>query len=200
MIGFLRWRSTLLPPGRNQAEGGLQCGESSISHAPVRTGRAVSAALVLACTLSLLFMPAPASGASNKVRLTGLTDVNFGTIANLGSDSVQSESVCLYANTDTSAYDVTAIGTGPDGAFQLSSGLSAMPYEVQWSSTAGQSSGAQLSPNLPLTGQTSGARHQTCINGPAASASLVLVLRSAALSTATAGSYSGTLTLLVGPE
>jgi hypothetical protein len=174
--------------------------DSSSSRAAARTGRAIRAVLVLACTSTLLSLPAASSGASNKVRLTGLTDVNFGTISNLGSDSVQSESVCLYADTDTNGYDVTAIGTGPGGAFQLASGLSAMPYEVQWSSTAGQSSGAQLAPSLPLTSQTSAASHQTCANGPAASASLVLILRSAALSSATAGSYSGTLTLLVGPE
>jgi hypothetical protein len=58
----------------------------------------------------------------------------------------------------------------------------------------------QLSPNVPLTGQTSAASHQVCSNGPATSASLIVLLRSAGLSSVTAGTYSGTLTLLVGAE
>ena len=95
---------------------------------------------------------------------------------------------------------VTATGTGPAGAFQLASGLGSLPFEVQWSSVSGQTSGATLSPNVPLTGQVSSATQQTCNSGPASSASLVLVLRSAALSSATAGTYNGTLTLVVGPE
>jgi hypothetical protein len=44
------------------------------------------------------------------------------------------------------------------------------------------------------------ASHQTCSTGPASSASLIILLRSAALSSARAGSYNGTLTLVVGPE
>jgi hypothetical protein len=58
----------------------------------------------------------------------------------------------------------------------------------------------QLSPNVPLTGQTSTATQQTCNSGPATSASLIVVLRSTALSSATAGTYNGAVTLLVGPE
>ena len=75
-----------------------------------------------------------------------------------------------------------------------------MAYDVQWSGSPGQSSGAQLTPNVPLTGQVSTASQQTCNNGPVSSASLIVILRSAALSSATAGTYNGTLTLLVGAE
>ena len=150
--------------------------------------------------LALLLIAAPARAASNKVRISGLGDVAFGTIANLGLDAVQSQSVCVYADTATNGYNVTASGSGSGGAFQLASGLARLAYEVQWSSSAGQSSGVQLSPNTPLPGQTSSATQQTCNNGAATTASLILVLRSAALSSASAGSYSGTLTLVVGAE
>jgi hypothetical protein len=44
------------------------------------------------------------------------------------------------------------------------------------------------------------ATQQTCNSGPATSASLVVILRTAALSSAAAGSYSGSLTLVIGPE
>ena len=158
---------------------------------------AVAVAVGLA---SLLLAPTEAAAASNKVRVTDLTDVAFGSVANLSVDAVRSQSVCLYADTNTNGYSITATGTGPSGAFQLTSGLAAMNYEVQWSSSAGQNSGANLAPNVPLGGQVSSATHQTCNNGPATSASLILVLRSSALSSAKAGNYNGTLTLVVGPE
>lgn len=162
--------------------------------------RSAAKASSLWICICLVLMCQPASAASNKVRITNLTDVSFGTISNFASDAIQAESVCLYSDTNTSGYNITATGSGPAGAFQLSSGLSSLAYEVQWSSSAGQASGAQLSSSVPLTGQISSATQQTCNNGPANSASLVVIVRSAALSSAAAGSYSGTLTLVVGPE
>jgi len=149
---------------------------------------------------AILFGGHSADAASNKVRLTNLSDVSFGTVANLSSDAVQSQSVCVYADTNTNGYNVTGIGTGPAGSFQLSAGATSMAFDVLWSSSTGQTSGIQLTPNVPLTGQVSPATHQTCANGPATSASLVVVLRSIALSSAAAGTYSGSLTLLIGPE
>ena len=154
----------------------------------------------LAAFLGLLLVGQPAQAASNKVRITSLSDVAFGTIANLSVDGIRSQDLCLFADTATNGYNITATGTGPGGAFQLSAGLGSMAYEVQWSSTSGQSVGTQLSPNVPLTGQASAATHQLCANGPATSASLIIVLRASALSSASAGTYSGNLTLVVGAE
>lgn len=161
---------------------------------------ALRSAAMATLPLALLLAPALASAASNKVRITNLGDVAFGAIGNLGTDAVRSQSVCLYADTNTNSYNITATGTGPAGAFELSSGVASMPYEVQWSSASGQSTGSQLAPNVPLAGQLSSGTQQTCSNGPATTASLILVLRSAALSSAAAGTYSGTLTLVVGAE
>ena len=160
-------------------------------------------ARVTASALALLatrFGEAPAAGVSNKVRIGNLADVAFGTVANLGTDAIQSQNVCVYADTATNGYNVTGSGTGPGGSFQLSSGTASMPYDVLWSSSTGQNTGAQLTANTPLTGQISGASQQTCSSGSANSASLVVVLRSTALSSAPAGTYNGTLTLDIGPE
>ena len=152
-----------------------------------------------AALAALLLAGAPAHALSNKVRITKLTDVAFGTIPNLSVDAVRSQSVCLYSDTATAGYNVTATGSGTGGAFQLS-GPGSLAFVVQWSSSAGQSSGVQLAPNVPLTGQVSSATQQACANGPATSASLIVILRSSALSSAGAGTYNGTLTLLIGPE
>jgi hypothetical protein len=153
----------------------------------------------LLCLLASL-IEGPAYAASNKVRITKLADVAFGTIGNVSQDAVDSQSICLHADTANNNYNITASGGGPGGTFLLSSGASSLPYEVQWSSSAGQSSGAQLQPNTPLTGQVSASTHQVCTTGPARSASLIVVLPASALSSATAGAYNGTLTLVVGPE
>lgn len=162
--------------------------------------RSASLPVFLWAVLALLASASPAGAESSKVRITKLVDVAFGAVANLGVDSARSQSVCLYADTPTNGYTVTAVGSGVGGAFDLSSGTATMPFAVAWSSSGGQTAGTQLTPNVPLTGQVSTATHQTCNNGPATSASLVVILRSTALSSAMAGSYSGTLMLIVGPE
>lgn len=187
------WPNIMLPPLPSTGSG-AGCSAKRLPRPALEHAFRALAALLL------LLAAGPAPGASNKVRITKLANVDFGTVGNLGIDAARSQSVCLYADTATSGYNVTASGTGAGGAFQLSSGASALAFEVQWASSAGQGTGTQLSPNVPLTGQVSTATQQTCNNGPATSASLIVILRSAALSSATAGTYNGTLTLVVGPE
>ena len=137
---------------------------------------------------------------SNNVRITKLSDVSFGLIADLGSHAVRSQDVCLFAQTATRGYNIRGVGSGPGGSYDLTSGSTFLPYEVQWSSVAGRTTGSDLPANGVLTGQISSATQQECKNGPSTSASLIVILSSDALSSATAGSYSGTLTLVVGPE
>ena len=150
--------------------------------------------------LVFTFAASPLHAQSNNVRITKLSDVAFGAIGNVGADATNSQSLCIYANTANQGYRITASGSAPGGAFSLTSGSFLLNYEVQWNQTPSQSSGTQLTPNVTLTGLISSATQQTCNSGPATSASLILILRSSELSNARAGSYSGTLTLLVGPE
>jgi hypothetical protein len=155
--------------------------------------------LILCIAAGTLLWSSP-GGAADKVRLTGLADLAFGTVGNLGLDAVRARDVCIYSNSVTSGYHVTATGTGAAGAFELSSGTDALPFDVAWNSAPGQSSGAILVPNVPLTGQISSATQQTCNSGASTTASLIIILRTATLSSSTAGNYTGTLTLVVGPE
>ena len=152
------------------------------------------------CSALLLLHSVPLEAASNKVRISGLGDLTFGTLADLSADAVQSESLCLYSDSATNGYNVRASGSGPGGAFTLTSGGDSLPFEVQWNSAAGRSSGTQLTANVATSGQVSSATQQSCNSGPATSASLIVVVRSSALSSAPAGSYNGSLTLVVGPE
>ncbi|QDP20415.1 hypothetical protein [Sphingomonas xanthus] len=155
-----------------------------------------AAALCIAAAGSLL----PAAAHAQQVRVTSLTDVNFGMVNNLTVDAVQSQSVCVWANGSARAYSVRATGSGAGGAFVLSSGPASMAYQVRWNDAAGMSNGQQLNPGIPLGGQTTNAQNQLCTNGPPATASLIVVLPATSLMTASQGAYSGTLTLLVAVE
>lgn len=153
-------------------------------------------AMLFVATTAVVATPASAQ----KVRIDGLVDVNFGTIANLTVDSRQSQSLCVFSQSANGGYNIRAFGSGAGGAFGLASGANSLAYEVQWSAASGQTSGIMLTPNTTLTGLTSVATHQACNNGPPTSASLIVVLRAADLTGAIAGTYSGTLTLVVAPE
>ena len=158
--------------------------------------RATRAAAFLAATSLLVATPAEAQ----QVRITRLSNANFGTITNLASDTQRNQSVCIYSSVADKGYNVTASGSGSGGAFTLSSGSATMAYEVQWNDVTGQTSGTDLSPGIKLSGLTTTATSQNCGSGPSRTASLIVLLRAATLGSATAGTYSGTLTLLIEPE
>lgn len=130
--------------------------------------------------------------------MSGLSDVTFGAVSNLDADAVQSQSVCLYSQ--SSRYSIRADGSGTGSAFVLSTGAANLAYEVRWNGQGGQTDGTALSPGAALGGLTTNAQNQNCASGPATTASLILVLPATALSAATQGSYSGTLTLIVAEE
>lgn len=147
--------------------------------------RRLAAAAMLALTA-----PSYAQG----VQVTGLSDVAFGTIGGFGSDLVRSQSICAFSGLLGGRYSVTASGSGAGGAFTLSNGAAALPYEVQWNTTAGQSSGIGLTANVPLSGQT---MLLSCPVLQTTNTSLIVILRAAQLHVATAGNYSGTLTVIL---
>ena len=154
-------------------------------------------------TAFLLFLGAvaqPAPVSAQKVRITGLSDVDFGLITNLQADNRRSQNLCLFSNSPGGAYSVVASGSGPGGSFALGNGSSSLAFDVEWSPQSGQTSGTRLSANSPLPGQASAATHQFCNSGPATSASLTIVLRATELSRARGGLYSGSLTLLIAAE
>ena len=155
-------------------------------------------------TLFLILCSSPSfgqAGGADRVRISSLSDVPLGTISNFTSDYVRTQSVCLYAKAPPADnYRITATGSGSGGVFSLSSGNDTLPYYVQWSNASDQSNGTLLSPNTPLTGLPNFARSPDCSNGPATTASLIVTVRSSDLAGAIAGSYRGSLTLLVAPE
>lgn len=153
-----------------------------------------------ALALALMQPSAALAAPTQKARISGLSDVSFGLIVNFSVDQKNSQNICVYSQGSSGLYRVTANGSGPGGSFVLSSGNDSMPYEVQWSDVPGQATGTSLAPGIPLTGLSSDAGNQNCQSGPPATASLITILRGSDVSVARAGSYSGTITLLLAPE
>jgi hypothetical protein len=136
----------------------------------------------------------------NRVQLSGLTDVSF-----LNQDpataALNAQNVCVWSNTSTKGYNVTATGSGTAGAFTLNNAALTVPYSVEWSQTSGQSSGTALTTGTALTGLKSTATSATCASGASSSASLIVKISTANLQTMQAATtYTGTLTLVVAPE
>lgn len=156
--------------------------------------------LAFSLTLFLTAAAISAQAEAQKVRITNLSDVDFGLVSNLRADAKRSQNVCVFSQSTGGRYSITATGSGSGSAFTLSNGANSLDYEVEWADQSGQSSGTSLAPNVAATGRVSAATHQSCNSGPAASASLIVILRSSSLTQAREGNYSGSLTLLVAAE
>src|SRR6187200_827914 len=92
-----------------------------------------------------------------RVRISGLTDVDL-TNSDPSMNAAVAQNVCVWSNTATRGYRVTATGSGAANAFTLANGaLPAVPYTVEWSGTSGQSIGTSLTTGSVLAGQTSSA-------------------------------------------
>lgn len=136
----------------------------------------------------------------SRARITGLQDVAF-TNQDPATAASDAQSVCVWSNTATKEYTITATGSGTGSAFTLSNGSGTVPYSIEWAASSGQTSGTALTAGTASASLTSTATSQNCASGPAASASLIVGIGTTDLGTMGAGSsYAGTLTLLVTPQ
>jgi hypothetical protein len=136
----------------------------------------------------------------NRARITGLSDVAF-----LNQDpntaATNAQNVCVWSNTATKGYTVTASGNGAANAFTLANGALTVPYSVEWNASSGQTSGTALTAATASGGLVSTATHQTCASGPSASASLIVGISTTDLGGMQAATtYTGTLSLLITPQ
>jgi hypothetical protein len=143
----------------------------------------------------------------SRVQITGLSDVAF-TNQDPTVAASNAQNVCVFSNTAGKKYNITATGNsagagGGGTAFTNGgTGLTAVPYTVEWAQTSGAASGTALTSTTTLTGQASTATSPTCTGGsPVTTATLFVKMSTAALQAMqSSATYSGTLTLVVGPE
>lgn len=154
-------------------------------------------ALITALAPAFLLAPGMAF-AGEKVRIGQLNDLAFGILPTVSVDQIASDNLCVYSTSATHGYRVTVTGNGPTAAFVMTSGNDQLPFDVQWAFSSGQTTGTSLTPGVALAGTTSNDSDQNC--SLSRSASLIAVVRATDNGAATAGTYSGSLTILVAPN
>jgi len=136
-----------------------------------------------------------------RVQISGLSDFAFGTLDPTTAAST-AKNVCVWSNTATRGYNITATGDGAASAFTLTNGSTTLAYGVEWAGSSGQSTGTSLATSSAATGFTSTATNPSCSAGPATTASLIVKFSTAQMQSAvgSASAYTGILTLVVAPE
>jgi hypothetical protein len=157
--------------------------------------------ILIVGSAAALSLALAAPSRAQTAQISGLQDVNFGTIPTMAQQSnSQNVVVCSYRNRPhVMNYSVIASGSGSGGAFQLSWGGVSLPYDVQWADSPGQTGGAMLQAGVPSSGFGNAANGFDCSQQPN-TASLTVTIRAADLASAQAGSYSGSLQLTIVPE
>jgi hypothetical protein len=127
-----------------------------------------------------------------------LTDFAFGQISSLSSDVNNRQNTCSFGGLTPVSYSVTATGSGSGATFSVTNGSSTVPYEVQWAQSANATSGSNLAANQPLLNQSNASllSSLTCGLG-LQNATVIVIVRAVSLQQATAGSFTGTLSILL---
>ena len=137
----------------------------------------------------------------SRVQITGLSDISFANVEpNAAASSSQNN--CVWSNTATKGYTITASGSGAGGAFTLASAsLTPVPYSVLWNQSSGQTSGTSLTAATASTGFISTATAPGCATSPSSTSSLTVTIAQPQLQAMPSlTTYTGTLTLLVNPQ
>lgn len=131
--------------------------------------------------------------------ITSLEDVSF---INQDPDEAAFgvQKICVWSNTLSRTYSITASGSGIGRAFALANERREVPYSVHWTSVSDRGGGASLSSGVASPTVVTAATQQECKSGPSASASLVVRIEPDDLQAMEPGAtYVGFLTLMVSP-
>lgn len=154
-------------------------------------------------TAGLLGLQAASAHALIAMRISNISDFNLGTWS-LGNPAISAFiDICVYTSGITPAGGY-AITVSSAGGYVLTSGSNQIPYSLRWddggAGNLGATSGTQLSNGVKLTGQLHGnfvIDNGCTLTGP--NARLNLAITQAAMTAALAGTYTGTITLLLEP-
>lgn len=131
---------------------------------------------------------------NDEVRISNLADINLGVFG--GADAVGTTDACVYRN-GTGAYRITATGSGAASAFSLTDGTNSVGYSVEFDDGTGAVAMGASTPMIGRTGADPASATCATTGNNAVVTTTVVATDAAALP---AGTYTGTLTLLVAPE
>jgi hypothetical protein len=134
----------------------------------------------------------------NRASITSLADISFAAI-DPATAATRTQGPCVWSNTATRKYTITANGSGTAGAFTLTDGAVVVPYSVGWAATAGASSFTTLASGAASAALVATSANVACSAG--VDSTMQVAITAANLQTMVAtNSYNGTLTLVVTPQ
>lgn len=128
------------------------------------------------------------------ILISQVDDIDLGSYS--GTDMQASDSLCVY-QTAGASYAISALGSGPSGSFAISNGSVDIPLHLSWDDGISKET---LAPGAILSGRTSAnSGSASCNSGAANNATLEVTIMETDIlaNNVSAGSYSGTLTLIV---
>lgn len=133
-------------------------------------------------------------------RISGISDLDFGKYSGHGDISLDDD-VCVWTNTASGNYRVTAKGQGTNYAFVVvkqGDATQTIPYSVRWNNTSGVQGNIELTANV-ISADKTGANHvsTTCASGSAVTANFQITFTQSSLLAVRAGTYTGVLTLVI---
>lgn len=127
------------------------------------------------------------------IQISGLDPIDLGTYDGV-SDLQGGDDFCVFSNSATGAYTVTASGQGSNGSFAVLGGSTGIPLAVEYDDGSGYVPMVANTPSVQANADDGGL---DCTG--ASSARIRVRALSADMQTADGGIYSGELTLLVAP-
>lgn len=130
------------------------------------------------------------------VRVNNLNDIDLGTFSGGAGDLSGADNFCIYRN-GAGNFNITMTGSGAGSAFTLTDGTNTLPYSVEFTNST---------PNAMTAGTLLAAQsgaftaNDTCDSGASDNVSVSVTVANGALASVPAGSYTGTLTMVVAPE
>lgn len=149
----------------------------------------------LALAMALVVAPEAAA----QVQISGLSDLPLGVWS--GAGDLEGIVDHCVRGPQGGRYAIEATGVGSGGGFVLLNGPGSLPFQVDYSDDGGGWS--QMSPGVPLTGQRGAPNEnqfERCLAGQRSPQRVRVRVLAQDLGAAVAGSYDGSLTLLVTPE
>ncbi|NOX50755.1 MAG: hypothetical protein GXP16_09500 [Gammaproteobacteria bacterium] len=129
---------------------------------------------------------------ADQVRISGMSDI---LLPFTGGDAIGASDACIYRNT-TGTYQIIATGDGAGGAFTLTDGTTPVAYAPTFDDGTGASA---LVSATALTAQSGADNEINCAN-TGLNASVGVTVDGTDAAALAAGTYAGTLTLVVSPE
>lgn len=153
----------------------------------------------LKCWLLIIFLLCCPTVLFSEIRVYGLQDFNLGRWM-LGSGPLRSNlNICISVR-PPAPYQVTAFGSGSTNAFTLTNGRDTLSYRVFFNDRPRPNGATELQAGQALgglRGRRRGIRQRVC-NRPTANISIFV--SNTNLERSSAGRYSGTVIIVVGPE